>query len=1111
MKFASLFGSPKEIINQVEVDMDPTLNGVEKKIEIKHLGEGENIPEEPKTKTENPPINSVEEIVEYRVPKKVLDYFETLMRHHSNLVGPLRILQHEISYAISIEDVVKKIENCDEGLLDDKEKTHIRVLLGSEKKPELDILPKNVVDILGVDNSEKKEKTEPEQVVVEKIPIKSESSPKVERNIYIDESELVGAYNYTVQKFSNNPFTIMDFAASDGLGSLTQEQELGLLKIFDILIQRGKLKKEGDKYAAILEEQVATEPSSESVDQRELAVDIENAQSFEELYGVLRKAGGIQDSGAYYNAEDLIKNINVFRKSEGQISILVTRQGGLREKIRKLLIEEIQNKTNSVDIDGGPQTPEPIAFQNIKEVVLPAISTPSTQEVTPILTPEQIAEQIKENLKNSKEKYALAQINYKKKNLENHKYLAKIRAGLGMTETTAEVLGKITPKNIEGEIKELGLAQTEYISAKKAKMMEILSVPVTLEEIKKLGIDESLPEAKKIQAVNKFRAIEQAETEWKSLQNKIVELTPVQEKGKIMKILESWSKKSLLVRLTALPILIGVAIALAPGLGFAAGGITAGVAYTGVRAARGVGGYFGAKYAGKGFDSVMENKNIKTHETHTQNYGEILNEGNFDALEKLDMENREREVKSKQQQKIAKAMVMMGAGAGTGILTGLAESATLNAVIPGVGHVEVPSAPTTQSTGFFQSIKNRFVDQEGPSTPKAPGLLKDMNYKTGMLKADAVKIVEIENVPEVPPVKVELSSRGFIQTFDDLKGKLKAQYPDSAKMPKGVKEFIDKPSTKLAEDYGFYDAKKGLSGMGMKGEQLTIDSKGNLSLEHLKGKSPEIIDTTDHKFNNIGGRMFAPKVPVPEAHNVADLPNTGATKVLPWEGPDQPAETSFGTPESPSGVDVPYNGPTKVFPWEGSNQPPEIPISSHGNLNLPSYLKAFDLGASHVSYQSIPGTNATDMIYELGKVKVSIAHYTPTPDGKSGTLSLLPKYQDGNINAPIREAFVKAQESVLNNSAPLGKTVESIDFEKGKIHVVRGVMDNGSENPNLVKVMLNGKEIAKGLVGGKGTPIKILDNAPHHSGFMKMFMGDTVYERALKVASKTIKAFKIVK
>ena len=341
-------------------------------------------------------------------------------------------------------------------------------------------------------------------------------------------------------------------------------------------------------------------------------------------------------------------------------------------------LEELKNPSRT-ESEPEKENPEPEILPRAEPVPVPeTLPLPPMPPLPPQpfrLSPESFKSP-SEILRNEREKYARAQMDYKKKDLENRKWRIKIREGLGFGETTQDLLGKIVPKNMEDVQDTLDTAQTEYIRAKKEKMTEVFAEPITEREMNDLGLDPNLSEYDKIQAVYKARAITQAEQEWDRLQNKVLEMTPPKEKGRIRKGFEWWAKKPLVVRIGALPILIGTGIALAPIAGLA-GGVTAGLAYGGVRLARGVGGIVGARTAGKSFDSIVSRKNEKIHEKNVSEYGEKINDSNFERLEIADMDNREREAILKKRQTAEKALLMVGAGAGTGILTGL-----------GVGHLE---------------------------------------------------------------------------------------------------------------------------------------------------------------------------------------------------------------------------------------------------------------------------------------------------------------------------------------------------------------------------------------------------------------------------------------
>lgn len=76
---------------------------------------------------------------------------------------------------------------------------------------------------------------------------------------------------------------------------------------------------------------------------KRLAEEIKSSTSFDELYEVLRKYGGVQGSQEYVNAEKLIADIESLRKIPATASVfhaalsIFTRNAGLRKKIEELL------------------------------------------------------------------------------------------------------------------------------------------------------------------------------------------------------------------------------------------------------------------------------------------------------------------------------------------------------------------------------------------------------------------------------------------------------------------------------------------------------------------------------------------------------------------------------------------------------------------------------------------------------------------------------------------------------------------------------------------------------------------------------------------------------
>lgn len=67
---------------------------------------------------------------------------------------------------------------------------------------------------------------------------------------------------------------------------------------------------------------------------------LSNAQNFEQLFLAIKRVGNLYGSdGTKYNFQELIQRINMVRENKESLNI-ITRSGGLREKVQELLISE---------------------------------------------------------------------------------------------------------------------------------------------------------------------------------------------------------------------------------------------------------------------------------------------------------------------------------------------------------------------------------------------------------------------------------------------------------------------------------------------------------------------------------------------------------------------------------------------------------------------------------------------------------------------------------------------------------------------------------------------------------------------------------------------------
>lgn len=179
------------------------------------------------------------------------------------------------------------------------------------------------------------------------------------------------------------------------------------------------------------------------------------------------------------------------------------------------------------------------------------------------------------------------------------------------------------------------------------------------------------------------------------------------------------------------------------------------------------------------------------------------------------------------------------------------------------------------------------------------------------------------------PIEVQLSSKGSIQTFLDLKEKLRLEYgKDLAHAPVSVQHIMNTNAIKLAEEFNMYNPTDvDESMMAPAGSKFIIDEKGNFSYQELGAKDASILEegtsakgTTEYK-----GKMFdydkAKTLKVETAQNVGtstpETPQTNTANIPSrteiTQNISQTNETIIETPVTTpgSGLHEDFN---KVFP-----------------------------------------------------------------------------------------------------------------------------------------------------------------------------------------------------
>lgn len=120
----------------------------------------------------------------------------------------------------------------------------------------------------------------------------------------------------------------------------------------------------------------------------------------------------------------------------------------------------------------------------------------------------------------------------------------------------------------------------------------------------------------------------------------------------------------------------------------------------------------------------------------------------------------------------------------------------------------------------------------------------------------------IEGLKQKIEEKIEFSSKGAIQTIENLKAQIHHDYPDISKAPHSVQEFVKTDSVKEAIKLGFYnpDNPSGTESASiMKGSTLEFDKNGNLLFHDMKtGESHTLINEQNdtETIEKYHGKMF---------------------------------------------------------------------------------------------------------------------------------------------------------------------------------------------------------------------------------------------------------------
>src|SRR3989344_3041997 len=661
---------------------------------------------------------------------------------------------------------------------------------------------------------------------------------------------------------------------------------------------------------------------------------------------------------------------------------------------------------------------------------------------------ETLPEQIEDTLREARSEYATQLIAWKNEIRQKKGKFAKVLADLGGERSLPD----------QEKPQELKDAEEAYLVAKKKKRQVMFSQSETM-----VGMEGDYQ--------FNMEMIKEAENEYISLQRKITESLPPLEKGIVTKAFEKWAK-------LPMPARVALSTALLTGTSVAIGSLALGgaAAYGGYRLARGLAGASVSQGVGKLVDGIFRKGNERMKSNILEQYGTNISEENFEKKEKEMMRAFEKEENAIKRQRLYKATAMITSG---GFAAGvLGKISSLQSAV---------NAPTVGGgVRLSENIPKSGVIVSEPTPPPVPGPMLGPKV-----------------VAELPTTKVELSPRGFIQDFENLKAKLVEQYGGTDKVPGQYEHFVKTPAVKLAQEFGFYDAEKNMSGIGLKGESLILDTKGNLVYHQLDCSDHIMMDTnTGSVEEKFSGKMFTKDISEEAtADNVS-------VETKPQSEVSVEPEVVENAPQATEAENVPeISEPVSEseMPAEPHGAVESTPMEAEASVSEPQILRHFPRSFEETSISTPSGVT---LHYDISTGKSipeslllnEVEFARRYNSGGAEIWELDDKFQNGNEYKNVRALLAQSTEDP-RYVKQLGRIVMSVPFEDGKIHIVQGV---GGGNPNEATVLLNGKEVARGTLTQTGPKIELIKGLKGG-----LLFPDTAYERAFKKVLPVIKTLKM--
>ncbi len=691
-----------------------------------------------------------------------------------------------------------------------------------------------------------------------------------------------------------------------------------------------------------------------------------------------------------------------------------------------------------------------------------------------------ILEKMEKDLEDSRKEFVAQEAVWRAKNQQSKSWFRKnVLGNLGMDKQTPLI----------PEQSELEEARIVYNLAKKNKLRETIGmgdITVLLEETERERKTlESLKSSYSPKVIKESQLNRDIRTGFLGLNSKEEDGVVYEvEKGVFAEKFESMSQKAM-DKWSKLPkpVQIATSTALVTGTSFTFGLAAAAgpLGYAGYRVAKSA--LFGGVVAqplGKFVDNIHNRKNKASEEESLEEFSEGINIDNFEEKEAERMARDEKMVDEKKKQRFVKAMTKVAAG---GIVSAGMEMSGASSLLFDKGDIDLPGKGTL-------NVPNDFGDVD-----------KNLD-KLEKFRLNAKEVLptddKLDNLKEFKPavssnldttqVVNEAPSDLIIQDIHNLKAQIMSQY--GGEVPDSLKPIMEKTPKELIKIFDFNNPGNTDFKPGVDTEDLTIDSNGNVYYVHQDGSRQTLFDSQKGKFYRFDGT---------EAEKTISSIGTDGSEIYPngQIGDKVYSKLDFGGNKVLTPDPVVQTVGTEVL--EGD---PIFKTEAVSVLDVKDTTEE-EVANNTVSHTELPQGKSVD-VFRMGEDK--IVSYDGARIGQEvlqngkKTLVLDDTYQDGEQYRSTREAFSKAFEA--------NATVENVgtnpiaeSFEGGKIYITYNIPND----PNSVRVYLNGKEIAVGdttVVDSKGIP-KIKMHGNLKGGW---FLVDNAYERAFKHIDKLIKA-----